>query len=295
MEFLNTTHDELGCPMSLEDQEREAVARLQDTSHGEGHDYVVGSPHLRHDALRDRLYDKIRGAIAEVLKRQPSCAVLEVGAGHGFFVETVIGAGGTSTVTEMSKASYDFLKSKFGSNPEVQIIYDADGCAPFHVGKQFDVILLISVIHHIPDYIKTVTNLCNDVIRPGGIIVTFQDPLWYPRQTRWARILSSASYFAWRVTQRNLKRGLKTRWRRLRRTFDDSASDLVEYHVVRQGVDECALIELLEPRFADVKLDRYFSTQSPLLQAIGAKYFPSNTFGIVASGRRDAITPLDPA
>lgn len=276
--------------MSLGYQEREAVARLQDSFHGEGYDYVAGSPHLRDGALLERLDGKIRWAVTEVLKRQPSCAVLEVGAGHGFFTETVLGAGGTPTVTEMSKASYDLLKRKFGSNPEVQVIYDADGCAALRGGMKFDVILMISVIHHIPDYIKAVTDLCDEVLRPGGIVVTFQDPLWYPRQSRWARILSWGSYFAWRVTQGNIKRGLSTRWRRLRGVYSDSPADLVEYHVVRQGVDECALTELLQARFDDVEVDRYFSTHSPLLQAIGTRYFPSNTFGIVASGRKDLIT-----
>ncbi|WP_375482272.1 methyltransferase [uncultured Mycobacterium sp.] len=271
--------------MSLGDREQEAVARLQDSFHGKEHDYAVGQPHFR-QPLRERLDSKIRCAVTEVLKRQPSCTVLEVGAGHGHFTETVIDAGGAPTVTEMSKASYDLLKRKFGSNPQVRVIYDADGRAPLRDGTQFDLILMISVIHHIPDYIKTVTDLCDRVLRPGGILLTFQDPLWYPRQSRRARILSWSSYFAWRVTQGNLKRGLRTRWRRLRGTYDESPSDLVEYHVVRQGVDEGALTELLQARFADVEVDRYFSTQSALLQAIGAKYFPSNTFAIAASGRK---------
>jgi 2-polyprenyl-3-methyl-5-hydroxy-6-metoxy-1,4-benzoquinol methylase len=290
----NTTSDEIRYPMNLSDREREAVARVQDASHGEGYDYVAGSPHLKHDTLRERVHGKIHWAVAEVLKRQPSCTVLEVGAGHGSFTETVIGAGGTPTVTEMSKASYDILKRKFSSNSGVQVVYDPDGSAPLRLGMQFDVILMISVIHHIPDYIKALTDLCDEVLRPGGILVTFQDPLWYPRETRRARFLSTGSYFAWRVTQGNLRRGLSTRWRRLRGIFNDSPEDLVEYHVVRQGVDECALTELLRARFADVEVDRYFSTQAPLLQAIGAKYFPSNTFGIVASGRKDLIPPVGP-
>lgn len=274
--------------MNPDDHERTTVARRQDTAHGEGHDYVVGSPHLRHRAVRERLDDKIRRAVTEVLDRQPSCAVLEVGAGHGSFTDTVITAGGTPTVTEMSKASYDFLTRKFVDDPNVRIIYDTDGCAPLRAGLHFDVILMISVIHHIPDYLKAVADLCDQALRPGGTLVTFQDPLWYPRQSRWAQTLSWGSYFAWRVTQGNLKRGLSTRWRRLRGTFDDSPSDLVEYHVVRSGVDECALAELLRPRFAVVEVDRYFSTQSPLLQRIGADHFPSNTFGITASRRKNA-------
>jgi SAM-dependent methyltransferase len=271
--------------MSLNDERRTAVAHAQETEYGEGYDYEI-SPHIRHPALRELLESKVEDAVHDVLARQQSCAVLEVGAGHGIFTETVLRAGGTPTVTEMSRASFDFLNRKFSGIPEVRVIYDSDGSALLHSETQFDVILLISVIHHIPDYVGVVSTLCDKVLRPGGIVLTNQDPLWYPRQSRRARTLSWGSYFAWRVGRGELRRGLRTRWRRLRRIYDESEpSDMVEYHVVRQGVDECALLDLFRARFTDVELDTYFSsTTFPVLQAIGARYFPHNTFGILARG-----------
>jgi len=203
-----------------------------------------------------------------------------------------VAAGGSPTVTEMSEASYEFLKQKFADSPNVRIIYDADGSAPLRDGARYDVILLISVIHHIPDYIEAVTSLCDEVLRPGGTVVTFQDPLWYPRQTRWALTLSWGSYFIWRVTQGEIKRGLRTRWRRFKGIYDDSEpADLVEYHVVRQGVDDYALRDLFQARFVDVKVDKYFSAISPVLQSVGSKYFPYNMFGIVAHGHKDPNEP----
>ncbi len=219
--------------------------------------------------------------------------MLEIGAGHGSFTETVLAAGGTPTVTEMSEASFNHLGQKFRDVPGVRVMYDSDGSAPFRDGARYDVILLISVIHHIPDYIEAVSSLCDKLLRPGGIILTSQDPLWYPRQTRWARTLSAGSYLAWRVTQGEIKRGLRTRWRRFKGSYDDSEpSDLVEYHVVRSGVDDNALVSLFQARFADVEVCRYFSTQSPVLQSIGSKYFPYNTFGIVARRRGEPSQPL---
>jgi SAM-dependent methyltransferase len=270
------------------DEERPtAAARAQETEYGEGYDYAPGSPHIRHAALRELLESRIEDAIHEVLARQQSCAVLEVGAGHGTFTETVLRAGGTPTVTEMSTASSDFLTRKFSGIPEVRVIYDSDGSAFIHGETQFDLILLISVIHHIPDYVGAVSDLCDKVLRPGGIVLTFQDPLWYPRQSKLATTLSWGSYFAWRLGQGELRRGLRTRWRRLRRIYDESEpADMVEYHVVRQGVDESALLDLFRARFADVELNTYFSTNMPVLHAVGAKYFPHNTFGILARGRK---------
>jgi SAM-dependent methyltransferase len=260
-----------------------AVERSQDAAHGDGHDYTVGSPHLRHAALRKQVDARITAAVTEILQRQDECVVLEIGAGHGFFTDTVLAAGGTATVTEMSKASFDHLAERFGDNPDVRVIHDVDGNAAFKDGTQYDVILLISVIHHIPDYLEVITRLCDTVLRRGGTVVTFQDPVWYPRQKRWERLLSQAPYFAWRMTQGDFRRGLATRWRRVRGIYSESEpSDLVEYHVVRQGVDDFAIRDLFRARFADVEVDRYFSTQSPQLQLICEKYVPPNTFGIIA-------------
>jgi SAM-dependent methyltransferase len=245
----------------------------------------VGSPHLRHAALRQRIDSRITDVITETLRRQRACAVLEIGAGHGFFTDTVLAAGATANVTEMSRASFDYLADRYRDVDAVRVVYDVDGNAPFTEGAQYDVILLISVIHHMPDYLDVITRLCDTVLRPGGTIVTFQDPVWYPRQKRWERALSWGSYFTWRITQGELRRGLATRSRRLRGVYSDSEpSDLVEYHVVRQGVDDFALRDLFRARFADVEVDRYFSTQSPQLQTICEKYVPPNTFGIVARG-----------
>ncbi|MEY8014823.1 class I SAM-dependent methyltransferase [Mycobacterium servetii] len=263
-----------------------AVARAQESEYGEGHDYAV-SPHIRHATLRGLLESRIEAVVKEVLARQGSCAVLEVGAGHGTFTDAVIRAGGIPTVTEMSRTSFDFLRRKFSDSPDVCVRYDSDGTAWLDGETQFDLILLISVLHHIPDYLGVVAAQCDNALRPGGSVLTFQDPLWYPRQGKLSKVLSWGSYFAWRIGQGELKRGVRTRARRLRGIYDESEpSDMVEYHVVRQGVDERALIELLGARFAEVELDAYFSTPLPALQAVGAKYFPPNTFGILARGRK---------
>ncbi|MFE2969352.1 hypothetical protein ACFXKC_37935 [Streptomyces sp. NPDC059340] len=59
-----------------------------------------------------------------------------------------------------------------------------------------------------------------------------------------------------------------------------------EYHVVRQGVDEVALQGLQAPVFHEVELQRYWSTQSGVLQALGERFAPDTTFGLFAQNRR---------
>lgn len=270
--------------------ERDDFAQLQESLHGEGHDYVVGSPHLRHAELRERINTQIRNAVADVLRRQPECRVLEVGAGHGSFTDVVVDAKGAAVLTEMSKPSFDYLSRKFADVPEVTVLLDPDGNEPFRCDARFDLILLISVIHHIPDYIDTITRLCDEVLNEQGSILSFQDPLWFPRQSRWSRLTSSVLYLAWRLSQGEFRRGLQTRLRRTTGNFDESnPSDMVEYHAVRQGVDDQALYDLLAQRFERVDFDRYFSTQSPVFQKFGSKFLPDNTFGITGVGLKPKV------
>lgn len=79
---------------------------------------------------------------------------------------------------------------------------------------------------------------------------------------------------------------MTTTTRRLRGILDESnPADMVEYHVVRNGVDEEALLKLLRLRFETVEIVRYWSTQGGVPQAIGARLLPPNTFAIIASSR----------
>ena len=65
-------------------------------------------------------------------------------------------------------------------------------------------------------------------------------------------------------------------------------SDMVEYHVVRSGVDEVALHDVLHPEFTSVALITYWSAQAGWAQALGRRFGPPTTFGIVARHRRAA-------
>lgn len=261
------------------------IARLQGDLHNAQHDYSGSSPHIKHDEIRHRIVKAISDVVTEVISRQGHCEVLEIGAGHGTFTDSVIQAGGTATVTEMSQASADYLTGRYENNDAVSVVVDSDGDEAFRFGRRFDVVLFISVIHHIPDYLDLLDRLTSEVVESHGSLVCFQDPLWYPRQSRMATTLSWFSYFAWRVPNGDIRRGLATRWRHARGIRNDSISDTVEYHVVRSGVDDEAIVRLLNPRFENVHKDTYFSTQSAFFQRIGSDRFPANTFSIVASGR----------
>jgi hypothetical protein len=114
--------------------------------------------------------------------------------------------------------------------------------------------------------------------------------MWYARQGGWTLFAKRASYLVWRLGQGNLSRGLATRLRRIRGVLDESnPSDMTEYHVVREGVDERALESLLLEHFAAVDLTPYWSTQAGVLQRFGDRLHLSGTFTLVA---RDRVEPV---
>ena len=270
----------------MADHDSHSVIRAQDAGHGEQWDYDPGSPHLRHSHLRCRIEDDIGDLIAEQVRRNGECRVLEIGAGHGRFTDQILAAGADVTLTEASQASARRLKGKYCENRRVTVLHDESGEDVLELAGRWDLVVAVSVLHHIPDYLGFVSRLTAKV-RTGGSFYAVQDPLWYPRMRPLEHRLHAAAYFGWRVFQGDFRRGLATRWRRLRGIYDDTKSaDLIEYHVVRQGVDEKALCSVLEENFERVSLFTYWSTQGALLQALGERTAMRTNFGISARGCR---------
>lgn len=266
----------------------DAVVAAQDSAHSSEWNYDIGSPHLRHGSLRTMVERRLRDLVTAAKDRSGSCNVLEVGAGHGTFTQCLLEAGATITVTEASSDSADHLRRVFGD--QITVLHDKTGEQVLESSARWDLAIMTAVLHHIPDYLEFLDRLTS-LVADDGAIFTVQDPLYYPRMGRTAHIADRGSYFAWRLVQGNYAHGLATRLRRLRGVYvDTNPSDLVEYHVVRDGVDEEAIAELLRKHFDDVEIFRYWSTQAPILQRVGERTRLACTFGIEATGRQ---TPGD--
>lgn len=230
---------------------------------------------------------RLSALVRDSIERTGSCRVAEIGAGHGTFTDHLVASGATVTVTEASNASFEHLVRRFAADDRVQVVLDATGEQILAQAREWDLVVIISVLHHIPDYVGFLDKI-QDLVADGGAIFTVQDPLWYPRRSRLAHVVGRASYFAWRVTQGELKRGVATRIRRVRGVYDDSESDLVEYHFVRQGCDEDAISAVLAPAF-DVEVFRYWSTQSRALQRLFERTSLVTDFGVQAVNHRPRV------
>lgn len=259
-------------------------------------DYRAESPHLKHHALYDRLVRILRQTLVDLAAAGLPLSVLEVGAGHGGYTEPALAAGCQVTAVEMSRPSLARLAEKFGTNANFKGVFDPDGMLS-DVGSGFSLILCVAVLHHIPDYLEALTQASSRLV-PGGALLSLQDPIWYPRQSKVSRGLYRVGYYAWRLPRGNWKRGVGSVMRRTRGTLnEDNPSDMVEYHVVRNGVDERAIRDLLLKSFVDVQVIPYWSSQSAAAQWIGTRQRLRNTFGILATGYRGtshsgAVSPL---
>ena len=200
-------------------------------------------------------------------------------------MEPLLAYGCAVTATEMSRSSLDVLRDRYGNNDRFTAVLDPDGSFGGLDNRVYGLVLFASVLHHIPDYRAAIDSAATRVL-PGGSIVTLQDPLWYPTLRRSYAVLSRLGYIWWRLGQGNYRRGLATRWRRARGVYDEtSPSDVVEYHVVRQGVDQRLVQGVLASKFKSVRLIPYWSTQSPLWQRVGEAAGATNTFACVATDR----------
>lgn len=261
------------------------VQELQETVYDEAVDYRVGSPHLAHWRLYNQLVGILRDHVHGLVERDLPLDVLEIGAGHGGFTEPALAAGCSVTAVEMSRPSLAEMTRRLGTNDRFRGVFDPDGQLA-EVGGEFSLALCVAVLHHIPDYLSFVDTVV-DRLAPGGTFLALQDPLWYPRAARSARLLDRGSYYVWRLGQGNAARGLATLNRRARGRYDETLpADMVEYHVVRHGVDEDALLRRLRPRFTSVDVLPYWSNQLAVGQRVGDRLGLRNTFGISADGRK---------
>jgi phospholipid N-methyltransferase len=258
---------------------------MQDLAYPKNRNYREGSPHLQHWSLLDQLVELVRGELGVIADRGLPKTVLEIGAGHGGFTDYVLAGGFSATVTEMSTGSAEYLRDKYRTNENFSVVLDRDGTLSGLGGAKYSMILCVSVLHHIPDYITFLRESVDRHLAVGGSLVCLQDPIWYPALDSRTLLLGRSGYLAWRVSKGNYAKGLRTRLRRMRGYLDPSdPDDNAEYHIVRSGVNNFAISDELKSRFSESRLVPYWSTQAELFQWLGERLGARNTFAYMAHG-----------
>jgi 2-polyprenyl-3-methyl-5-hydroxy-6-metoxy-1,4-benzoquinol methylase len=267
---------------------------LQERVYDGRYDYA-GDPHLAHPELRSWIVDLVSAVTQRVGSRNLPSRVLEIGAGDGGLTESLLARGYDVTATEVSRRAIKRLEGAFGGNPNFKALYDPVGDAGVADGR-FSVVVCASVLHHMPDYLTFVEKVIDRHLSPGGGFVSVQDPLRYDTMSSIAHRFDRAAYLIWRLRHGGRWSGLTSLKNRLTGRLDPSRpGDMVEYHVVRNGVDENALWEALKKSFGELRLLPYWSNQSRLAQRLGRRLGLVNHFALVAENRADTEIAGRPA
>jgi SAM-dependent methyltransferase len=248
---------------------------------------LEGSPHIHHARLRARYADLAADVFRRARAHVGEPAVLDLGAGDGLVTQTFLELGARVTAVDVSQrqlaalaettAEYaERLTTECGEAGEILARLRREW-------RRFDVVVAVSFLHHVPDYLSILGGAIEVVERHGQVFV-FQDPMWASSMTHRDRLLSRIAYGAWRLRQPDALGGLARHVRRRRGVWlDDCAADNVEFHELRAGVDQESVRALLEAHGFEVRLVRYFSTQSLLWQRIGDRLRACNKFAIIAA------------
>ena len=262
------------------------IEALQASVHDDAYDYA-GTPHLAHPELRNWIVELVSEVAGRAVSRGLPPRILEIGAGDGGLTEPLLARGFEVTATEVSRPAIERLESTFGGNPHLQVIFDAEGETDAVYGGPFSTVLCASVLHHIPDYLSFVEKVAAQHLAPGGSFVSVQDPLRYDTMSPLAHRIDRVAYLIWRLGRPNRLSGLVSLKNRLTGRLDPTRpGDMVEYHVVRNGVDERGLRDLVDPSFRNVNLLPYWSNQSRLAFRLGRRLGLVNQFALVAENHR---------
>lgn len=264
-----------------------ALANISAYDREAGRKYLDAAPHIKHASLR-KLYGQLVVQVFDRAKEHTDIPeVLDLGAGEGSVTIAFLELGAKVTAIDISKSQLDILHSqceRFGSMLEIRCQDITDTLQD--KSKKYDIIVVNSCLHHVPDYLGLIKEALT-MLKPHGQFFSFQDPLRYDTVGRFTVLFSQLSYASWRVFKGDVLGGIKRRLRRSRGIYlPDSMHDNAEYHVTRNGVDQDAIQRLFIEAGFDCVIKSYFSTQSRFFQPLGTVLGVKNTFGLIARQRQ---------
>jgi SAM-dependent methyltransferase len=250
------------------------------------HDYIDGAPHVKHASLRALYGNLVVDIFDRALKHTSVPEVLDLGAGEGSATLPFLELGARVTAVDVSESQLAALREKCTAYTGMLEAECRDVFETLHhfrdTGQRFDIVVANSFLHHVPDYLA-LTRDSLSVLSEHGQFFSFQEPLWHDSLGAFTRRFSNIAYLSWRIFKGDRLAGFKRRLRRSKGIYlEDSVEDNAEYHAVREGIDQDALMELFTRSNLDYKFVRYFSTQNKVFQFIGSLLGTKNTFAIIS-------------
>jgi 2-polyprenyl-3-methyl-5-hydroxy-6-metoxy-1,4-benzoquinol methylase len=244
--------------------------------------YLEVSPHVKYPSLRHLYSQLVADVLAHARKYSEVPTVLDLGAGEGSATLPFLELGARVVAVDVSDSQLSELRRKCNPYKDRLQVRQADIRSAFLTDEHYDVLVMSSCLHHIPDYLSVIQAGVN-ALSKNGQFFSFQDPIRYDTMGTFSRWLNKTMYFSWRIFQGDFFGGVSRRLRRARGIYlEDCPADNTEYHVVRNGVDQDKIVELLSSKGFECRVVRYFSTQGSVFQPLGSALRIQNTFAVIA-------------
>lgn len=183
--------------------------------------YEQRHPEIFNPVEQERLAAELRRAAGDVATRSAPLRALDFGCGSGNVTRHLLALRMDVTAADVSPQFLDLIARRFAGRTVRTLLLDGRDLAPLATGS-LDFAAAYSVLHHVPDYLLAVEELCR-VLRPGGVLYldheanpNFWDRSscfweftaeverrrragagwWDPDGRRWQRFLSPRRYYA---------------------------------------------------------------------------------------------------
>ncbi|MBW1763939.1 MAG: class I SAM-dependent methyltransferase [Deltaproteobacteria bacterium] len=256
----------------LSDEEKQIIFKANKTHNIQREDYA--NPHLygkgriqegeNWDSFRLTATDEKGNFLFRTLESHSPCNVLEIGPGAGFYTRMIceVKTVRSYTAIEMGKNFLDFLQPRLDrikKSKKFNYFLICDEITDTSLTEQYDTIILLSSIHHIPNRIELFSRLSN-ALSPGGVIVCYDPSHYIPRVIKLSKNFILSGY-----------------WKK-------------DYYLTRQNLAThhmCSVGEYLkiEKKFSELKIEqlffRYHKGLLKLLKCFIPKHWCSFDIGII--------------
>lgn len=245
-------------------------------------DFIDGAPHIKHASLR-RFYKSLYSDVFDTAKATtPVVRVLDLGAGEGSVTRQFLRLGANVTAVDISASQLNELRKKCQNDAQSLHVVQNDINEFLETAEEkYDIIIFSAFLHHVPDYLGMISN-ATKFLHENGQICVFQEPLRFDSLSKPVKWFNNIAYLCWRMFKGDVFGGLKRRYLRCKGQYKEIVADQADYHCIRNGMDQTAMLELFRGLGMTCEVKTYFSTQSRLFQKLGEIMRVKNTFSIIA-------------
>ena len=187
--------------------EQEQIAYNQKVHDQVAQKYEQVHPEIFNDIEQTRLKKALNLAKDSITSDSVPYTALDVGCGSGNLSRYLVGIGFQVTSADVSS---DFLKRISVTIPEATV-FQLNGLDLREIPDQsFDCVATYSVLHHIPDYLRMVEEMCR-VLKPGGVLYIDHEK----NEKFWSNDAVLQEFYAKQrsnLTKANLRKLLQPMW-----------------------------------------------------------------------------------